>query len=69
IFMAYNVFVNPAGHGGFEFVPETFRKHRIFKWQNSVTNHDMHHTNSKYNYGFYFIFWDKVMNTLADKKK
>ncbi|HXL58804.1 MAG TPA: sterol desaturase family protein [Chitinophagaceae bacterium] len=69
IFMAYNVFVNPAGHGGFEFMPESFQKNRILKWQNSVTNHDMHHTNLKYNYGFYFTFWDKMMNTLADKKK
>jgi sterol desaturase/sphingolipid hydroxylase (fatty acid hydroxylase superfamily) len=47
-------------------MPERFRKHRIFRWQNSVTNHDMHHTNVKCNYGFYFIFWDKMMNTLAD---
>lgn len=66
LFMLYNIFLNLAGHGGFEFVSENFRRHRIFKWQNSVTNHDRHHTNSKYNYGFYFTFWDKLMNTLKE---
>jgi lathosterol oxidase len=65
-FMLYSVLVNLAGHGGFEFMPDGFRKHRIFRWQNSVTNHDMHHTNVKCNYGFYFTFWDKMMNTLSD---
>jgi lathosterol oxidase len=69
LFMLYNIFLNLAGHGGFEFVSKDIRKHFIFKWQNSVTNHDMHHTNSKYNYGFYFIFWDKLMNTLKEDDK
>ncbi len=66
-FMAYNMFINLAGHAGFEFMPGTFRNHRIFKWQNSVTNHDLHHTKFNYNYGFYFTFWDRVMKTLYDE--
>ena len=67
IFMFYNILVNLAGHGGFEFMPENFRTHKVFRWQNSVTNHDMHHTNLNYNYGFYFTFWDRMMNTLANE--
>jgi len=63
-FMAYNMFINLAGHSGFEFMPEKFRNHWLYRWQNSVTNHDLHHTKFNCNYGFYFTFWDRVMHTL-----
>jgi lathosterol oxidase len=63
----YSTLTNIAGHSGFEFMPEKFRNHWLFRWQNSVTNHDLHHTNVKYNFGFYFVFWDKLMKTSADK--
>ncbi len=68
-FMAYNMFINLAGHGGFEFMPERFTKHWLFRLQNSVTNHDTHHVKFRYNYGFYFTFWDRLMNTLAPEKE
>jgi len=31
--------------------------------QNTAENHDLHHRVSKYNYGLYFSFWDRVMKT------
>ena len=68
-FMAYNMFINLAGHGGLEFMTRRFRTHWLFRWQNSVTNHDLHHTRFTCNYGFYFTFWDRLMKTLADKEK
>lgn len=66
--MIYSICTNIAGHCGFEFMPEKFRMHPIFKWQNSVTDHDLHHTNVKYNYGFFFVFWDRLMNTFLEKQ-
>ncbi|EDP71481.1 Sterol desaturase [Flavobacteriales bacterium ALC-1] len=36
---------------------------KIFKWQNTAKDHDVHHTNSKYNFGLYFTLWDRVMGT------
>ncbi|MCW3107717.1 MAG: Fatty acid hydroxylase superfamily protein [Segetibacter sp.] len=68
VFHLYNMFTNLAGHGGYEFMPEKLNKHWLFNWQNTVTNHDVHHKNFNCNYGSYFIFWDKVMNTLSVKK-
>jgi lathosterol oxidase len=31
--------------------------------QNSAENHHLHHKVSRYNYGLYFSFWDKIMKT------
>ena len=31
--------------------------------QNTAENHDLHHRVSKYNYGLYFSFWDRIMKT------
>ncbi len=61
IFMtAYNVY----GHLGFELYPKGFNKHWLGKWFNTSVNHNMHHQYFKGNYGLYFTFWDRVMNTL-----
>lgn len=68
VFYLYNMTTNLAGHAGFEFMPEKLSKHWFFNWQNTVTNHDVHHKTFNCNYGNYFIFWDKMMNTLSVKK-
>lgn len=36
---------------------------KLFEWQNTPIEHDLHHRNSKYNYGLYFTIWDKLMGT------
>ena len=38
-------------------------QHPLFKWLNTSTNHNMHHKYVTCNYGLYFNFWDRVMNT------
>jgi len=63
-FMAYNLFINLSGHSGYEFMAEKFRNHWLYRFQNTVTNHDLHHTKFNCNYGFYFTFWDRIMDTL-----
>jgi sterol desaturase/sphingolipid hydroxylase (fatty acid hydroxylase superfamily) len=68
VFHLYNLLTNVAGHGGFEFMPEKLSRHWFFNWQNTVTNHDVHHKKFNCNYGNYFVLWDKLMNT-TDKKK
>ena len=66
-FLLYNLVTNVAGHGGYEFMPEKLTRHWFFNWQNTITNHDVHHKKFTCNYGNYFILWDKWMNTLEDK--
>lgn len=36
---------------------------KVFKYQNTPLDHDVHHQNSKYNFGLYFTFWDRLMGT------
>ena len=66
-FHLYNLISNVAGHGGYEFMPDKLARHWFFNWQNTVTNHDVHHKKFNCNFGNYFLIWDKLMNTLENK--
>jgi len=63
IFSAYTLGMNVSGHLGFEFFPSGFTRHKIFKWHNTATHHNMHHRYVKYNFSIYFNFWDRIMKT------
>jgi sterol desaturase/sphingolipid hydroxylase (fatty acid hydroxylase superfamily) len=63
IFTLYQLFINVLGHLGYEFLPKGFTGHKLFKWHNTATHHNMHHQFIKCNYGLYFNFWDRVMRT------
>jgi len=39
---------------------------KVFKWnswQNSPKDHDVHHRDTRHNFGLYFTFWDRLMGT------
>jgi lathosterol oxidase len=63
IFSLYSLLLNVAGHLGFELFPKGFATHRLFKWHNTSTHHNMHHRLVKCNYGLYFNLWDRLMKT------
>jgi lathosterol oxidase len=63
IFAVYSLLLNVLGHLGFEVFPKGFASHRLFKWHNTSTHHNMHHRLVKCNYGLYFNFWDRLMKT------
>jgi sterol desaturase/sphingolipid hydroxylase (fatty acid hydroxylase superfamily) len=63
IFGLYSLLLNVMGHLGYELFPKGFASHRIFRWHNTSTHHNMHHRLVKCNYGLYFNFWDRVMHT------
>ena len=54
-------------HIGFEFMPYWWHKNPLTKWFVTPTHHNIHHgpKGMNTNMGLYFIFWDKVMGTLA----
>jgi Delta7-sterol 5-desaturase len=54
---------NVLGHLGYEIFPKHFAKSKWFKWVNTSTHHNLHHSHSKGNFGLYFNFWDRWMNT------
>jgi lathosterol oxidase len=63
LFSIYSLLLNVAGHLGFELFPKGFARHRLFKWHNTSTHHNMHHRLVKCNYGLYFNVWDRLMKT------
>lgn len=63
IFSLYSLLLNVTGHLGYELFPKGFASHKIFKWHNTSTHHNMHHRLVKCNYGLYFNFWDRLMKT------
>lgn len=50
-------------HLGFEFYSKDFDQKRWTSWLISATNHDLHHQRFRGNYGLYFTWWDRWMNT------
>jgi sterol desaturase/sphingolipid hydroxylase (fatty acid hydroxylase superfamily) len=66
VFLLYMTTITVMGHLGYEIFPSRFRKSSIGQLQNTATNHDVHHRHSRYNYGLYFTFWDRLMGTHRD---
>ena len=62
-FLTFMTIMNVMGHLGYEIFPKGFINSSIGKWQNTSTNHNIHHQESKYNFGLYFTFWDRIMGT------
>lgn len=56
-------------HLDIEVYPDWFYKNRIGKWFIGASHHHFHHREFKTNYGLYFTFWDKWMNTESEKYK
>jgi lathosterol oxidase len=52
------------GHSGIEIFPRGTPRHWLGRWLNTPTAHSLHHTAPRYNYGFYFLFWDRLCGTV-----
>jgi Delta7-sterol 5-desaturase len=55
--------MNVIGHLGYELLPRWFRNNGLGRQLTSSTHHNLHHQKSNKNFGYYFTFWDKLMNT------
>lgn len=62
-FLVFMTVYNVYGHLGFELFPKGANRHWLLKWLNTSVNHNMHHQYFKGNYGLYFTWWDRLMNT------
>lgn len=54
---------NTMQHAGVELHPAGWVDSKWTDWISTTTHHDLHHSEGKYNYGFYFTFWDRWMGT------
>ncbi|MEM8696477.1 MAG: sterol desaturase family protein [Pseudomonadota bacterium] len=63
-FLALMIVRNAMGHAGLELHARWWLKTPLTRWISTTTHHDLHHSgNFNRNYGFYFRFWDTLMNT------
>lgn len=68
-FFTLMLFYNVYGHLGWELYPEGFSKTKIGRWINTSTHHNQHHEFVKGNYGLYFLWWDKWLNTIRKENE
>lgn len=54
-------------HAGIEVFPRGFARHWLGRWLIGATHHDQHHKAARFNFGLYFTFWDKWMQTESPK--
>jgi sterol desaturase/sphingolipid hydroxylase (fatty acid hydroxylase superfamily) len=65
IFMTLSSVIN---HLDIEIYPKVFMKSRLGKMFIGATHHHFHHAEFKTNFGLYFTFWDRFMNTESRSK-
>lgn len=63
LFTISGFIINVYGHLGYEIAPKWFRHSPLFELLNTSVHHNIHHSKFKGNYGLYFRFWDRLMNT------
>jgi Delta7-sterol 5-desaturase len=63
IVITWQMLFNVYGHMGYELMPKRVHSSWVGGVFNTSTHHNMHHRLTKGNYGLYFNFWDKIMQT------
>ncbi len=64
LFFLFSIVYNVYGHLGWELYPKGFARTAVGRWINTSVSHNQHHKFAKGNYGFYFLFWDRLMGTV-----
>ncbi len=67
LFLANMILRNVLGHLSIEALPKGFLKTPILRIFTTTTHHNMHHQYFHCNYGLYFTWWDRLMNTTHQK--
>lgn len=62
-FLSYMILRNVWGHLGFELLPKKFISFKGLNWNTTTTHHNLHHEKFNSNYGLYFTWWDKWLDT------
>jgi Delta7-sterol 5-desaturase len=61
--MAWMVLRNVMGHSGVELLPRSWLAGWWGRWLTTTLHHEMHHAYGRYNYGLYFVWWDRWCGT------
>lgn len=65
--LTFMTLTSAINHSDVEVYPQGFHKHWLGRWFIGATHHSLHHTQYRFNFGLYFTFWDKWMNTESEK--
>ena len=57
------ILLNALGHSSIEVFPRGWVGNRWLDWHNTITQHDLHHSQFRHNYSLYFTWWDRWMGT------
>ena len=63
VFMTWQIVNNVIGHTGYEYFPNRLMNSWLGRFLNTPTNHIQHHEKPRGNFGLYFNYWDRLMNT------
>jgi len=63
LFVSHMIVRNVIGHAGVELFPGWWLKVPVLRLVTTTTHHDLHHSHAGYNFGLYFTWWDRWMNT------
>lgn len=63
VFMLHQIVRNTMGHSSYELFPARSDGKPMFDFLTTVTHHDLHHAEARWNYGLYFTWWDRLMGT------
>ena len=63
LFTAHMMLRNAIGHCGVEIFPARRDGRPLFGWLTTVTHHDLHHADGRWNRGLYFTWWDRFCGT------
>lgn len=62
-FTSHMMIRNAIGHCGYEVFPAGRSGNPLVGWMTTVTHHDLHHADARWNLGLYFTWWDRWMGT------
>jgi lathosterol oxidase len=63
LFVTHMIVRNVIGHAGVELFPAWWLSVPVLRLITTTTHHDLHHSHGAYNFGLYFTWWDRWMNT------
>lgn len=67
--LAIMTLMGAANHAGWEILPQSLVRGKIGNWLISATHHEVHHRFYSRNFGLYFRFWDRLMDTDGGLKR
>ena len=63
LFTTHMILRNAIGHSGVELFPARSDGRPLLPWLTTVTHHDLHHQDGRWNLGLYFTWWDRLCGT------